>query len=117
MGASRVEVPATIPQWGDQNLYKLLYPRGSLFTDIQGLGRLQGREPLYEDRVINLYQDHMAQAIDVSDLMTAMLIFWRSAPTPIEYRRGYPMYTDWESIGPHLEPFQTYVVDGRCHIT
>ena len=79
MGASRIEIPATIPQWEDQNLYELLYPRGSLFTDIQGWGHLQGREPLYEDRVINLYQDHLAQAIDVSDLMTASVIFWTSA--------------------------------------
>ena len=122
MGASRIEIPATIPQWEDQNLYELLYPRDSLFTDIQGWGHFQGSpEPLLDqDSVINLYQDHLARAIDISDLMTANVVFWTSAPMPVEYRRGYPIWANWGDISPGLDPFQTYILDrwdGQCHVT
>ena len=122
MGASRTPIPPPIPQWEDQNLYELLYPRDSLFTDIQGVGRFRGSsEPLLDqDSVINLYQDHLARAIDISDLMTANVVFWTSAPMPVEYRRGYPIWADWGDISPGLEPFQTYSLDGwdgQCHVT
>ena len=113
MEGHRIEVPATIPEWRDQHLYELLYPRASLFSDIQGQG------PMDRQTVINLYQDHLARAIDVSDLLTAGVIFWTSTPIPTDYRqrRGYPVWTGWERIDSNLEPFQTYVVDDRCHIT
>ena len=122
MGASRTPIPPPIPQWEDQNLYELLYPRDSLFTDIQGVGRFRGSsEPLLDqDGVINLYQDHLARAIDISDLMTANVIFWTSAPMPVEYRRGYPIWANWGDISPGLDPFQTYILDrwdGQCHVT
>ena len=120
MGASRTPIPP--PIWEDQTLYELLYPKDAIFSDIQGVECYRGSsEPLLDqDGVINLYQDHLARAIDISDLMNASVVFWTSAPMPVEFRTGYPIWTNWGDISPGLDPFQEYILDrrdGQCFIT
>ena len=121
MGTSRTPIPPP-PIWEDQTLYELLYPKDAIFSDIQGVECYRGSsEPLLDqDGVINLYQDHLARAIDISNLMTANVIFWTSAPMPVEYRRGYPIWANWGDISPGLDPFQEYILDrwdGQCFVT
>ena len=121
MGASRTPIPPP-PIWEDQTLYELLYPKDAIFSDIQGVECYRGSsEPLLDkDGVINLYQDHLARAIDISDLMNASVVFWTSAPMPVEFSSGYPIWTNWGDISPGLDPFQEYILDrrdGQCFIT
>ena len=121
MGASRTPIPPP-PIWEDQTLYELLYPKDAIFSDIQGVECYRGSsEPLLDqDGVINLYQDHLARAIDISDLMNASVVFWTSAPMPVEFRSGYPIWTNWGDIWPDMDPFQEYILDrrdGQCVIT
>ena len=70
METNRVEIPAVIPQWQDQELYNILYPKQSLMGDVQGcIG------PVDEQAITTLYQVHLAHAVDVHDLMTGLVVF------------------------------------------